>query len=148
MPDKGHTVEEDGYVNQISATGRWYSLFASMAGVRGEGPDPRGLPDNLTKTVKLAVDAWDCDGHSHSWLTLKEFEELLKQHNVEPTDRVEMFYDWTEFAKADDYKNRPPDYSTIVAACKQQVEELEAEAILLDCEPSKLEHRLVFFFDN
>lgn len=67
-------------------SGRNYDLFAILANVRngfgfagiptGEGfvpiDMPRGLPEDVSAIVKAISDAWDCDGHSHSFLTLRE----------------------------------------------------------------------------
>jgi len=48
-----------------------------LAGVRtGDGfvpiADPKGVPDDASEDYLEEVARWDCDGHSHSWLTLKE----------------------------------------------------------------------------
>lgn len=72
--------------NSLVYNGRNYNLFAILANVRngygfagcdtGEGfvpiSEPKGLPDDVTEEVKRCSDQWDCDGHSHSYLTLKE----------------------------------------------------------------------------
>jgi hypothetical protein len=61
-------------------------LFAILADVRngygfagcdtGDGfkpiAEPRGLPEDVSPGVKKMSDYWDCDGHSHSYFTLKE----------------------------------------------------------------------------
>lgn len=65
---------------------RNYQLFALLADVRNgsgfAGCDtgnhiepisiPKGLPKDCSAKVQLNSDDWDIDGHSHSWLTLKE----------------------------------------------------------------------------
>lgn len=51
---------------------RNYRLFAALAGVRGDGPEPRGIPDDASATTRLLVRQWGGDGHSHSWLPLAE----------------------------------------------------------------------------
>jgi hypothetical protein len=65
------------YTNYYGYRGRNYDLFAILAGVRNYNDiqpisEPRGLPDDVCKPIKKESDAWDCDGHSHSYLTLKE----------------------------------------------------------------------------
>ena len=60
--------------------GRNYGLFATLADVRNDyGIDPisepKGLPKNIHKVTKKEADYWDSDGHSHSWLTIKELTE-------------------------------------------------------------------------
>lgn len=54
------------------ALNRNYRLFAALAGVRGEGPDPRGVPDDVSPLTKIQFEHWDGDGHSHSWLPLAD----------------------------------------------------------------------------
>lgn len=69
--------------------GRNYSLFAILADVRngygvagvdtGEGyipiSQPRGLPFGTSDEVRGEAQDWGYDGHSHSWLTLRELQE-------------------------------------------------------------------------
>lgn len=60
---------------------RSYLFFDWLCGVRGPREElksrlsekPRGLPDDLSPISKMLVDAWDSDGHSHSFATLAEF---------------------------------------------------------------------------
>lgn len=65
---------------------RNYNLFSILADVRnGHGfagvktgagftpiSEPRGLPKDVSKQVRSASDDWSGDGHSHSWLTVRE----------------------------------------------------------------------------
>lgn len=62
---------------------RDYDLFATLANVRNYGKtdyisEPRGLPDDITDDVKAMAGDWDIDGHSHSYLTLRE---IIDFHN-------------------------------------------------------------------
>ncbi len=86
---------------------RNYNLFAILADVRngrgfaglvtGEGfkpiSTPKGLPEDASAKVKAESDAWNGDGHSHSWHTLSDL----------------LAYDWTQwtglsgFVHADQY---------------------------------------------
>lgn len=73
------------YVKSIY-DGRNYELFTALADVRHcDGIDvidkPRGLPKDVSPTVKKESDDWGVDGHSHSWLTA---EELFKYQNTHP----------------------------------------------------------------
>ena len=52
---------------------RNYAFFAALAGVRGDGPDPAGLPEDVSELAQEESEAWDGDGHSHSWNTLYDF---------------------------------------------------------------------------
>lgn len=57
---------------------RNYSLFTTLAGVRDYSEkvipvsEPKGIPDDCSDYVKEQYGDWDCDGHTHSFLTLKE----------------------------------------------------------------------------
>jgi hypothetical protein len=84
-------------VNQHFYDGRNYDLFAILANVRngrgfagvdtGDGfkpiSGPKGLPSDISAEVQAESDRWDCDGHSHSWLTVSEL----------------LAYDWTQRTK-------------------------------------------------
>lgn len=77
--------------------GRNYNLFSILANVRngygfagcktGEGfvpiSMPKGIPDDASERVSAGSESWGDDGHSHSWLTLREIFE----------------YDWTRVTK-------------------------------------------------
>lgn len=60
---------------------RNYILFALLANVRNQYnltpiSQPKGLPKDITISVKEESNEWGTDGHSHSWLTLKELIEF------------------------------------------------------------------------
>ncbi len=73
---------------------RNYERFTALAGVRGEGPEPRGLPDDISDGVKLYRDEWSGDGHSDSWHTIKDAAQLFLE---------------TEYAKITDYMSAYPE---------------------------------------
>lgn len=57
--------------------GRNYGIFGFLANVRNYSfvppiAEPRGLPEGVSKPVQESNENWDGDGHSHSWLSLKE----------------------------------------------------------------------------
>lgn len=54
------------------APDRNYGRFAALAGVRGPGPKPKGLPDDCSDSVLMIAEDWGHDGHSHSWYTMDE----------------------------------------------------------------------------
>lgn len=60
----------------IRYSGRNYSLFAALAGVRNHGitpmAEPRGMPDDVTVEVKSEWARWGPDAHSASYFTLTE----------------------------------------------------------------------------
>lgn len=53
--------------------GRSYSFFAKLAGVRGEGPDPNGVPDDASDMSVAFIERWGSDGHSHGHLPAIDF---------------------------------------------------------------------------
>ena len=64
--------------------GRWYSLFANMAGVRNYEDsvvpvaEPRGMPSDASFVAKDSHEDWGADAHTQSWLTLDEFKAAYK----------------------------------------------------------------------
>lgn len=91
--------EDDGEEGWMECKTRFYSdrnydLFAILADVRngrgfagiktGEGfnpiSEPRGVPGDASPEYKQIVEQWDCDGHSHSYHTLRDL----------------LDYDWTQ----------------------------------------------------
>lgn len=103
---KYETVQKDivEYEDRFYA-GRNYDLFAILANVRngygfagtdtGDGfipiSEPRGLPDDVSELIKDESEDWGPDGHSHSWLTLKELLE----------------YDWGQVTKHRGWVSQP-----------------------------------------
>lgn len=58
------------------ATVRNYRRFAALAGVRGNGPEPKGLPEDISDSTRLCSDEWGVDGHSHSYMDLQETAKI------------------------------------------------------------------------
>lgn len=61
---------------------RNYSLFATLANVRNYGgttviSEARGLPDDIHPLTKQIADDWGCDGHTHSYYTLRELLDYM-----------------------------------------------------------------------
>ena len=52
---------------------RDYDFFARLAGVRGDGPEPNGVPSDASALTQRCVMRWEGDGHSHVHMTLREF---------------------------------------------------------------------------
>jgi len=63
---------------------RDYAVFTKMAGVRDSGLSiepislPKGLPINISFTTRFHTEYLGDDGHSHSWLSYVEMQELLR----------------------------------------------------------------------
>ena len=104
---------------------RNYMLFAKMAGVRNYWDDlnpispPKGIPNDISKTIRFIYDYEKCDAHSESWLSSGEVMELYKFLD---TDKFKEYMngnnrgwqifgylfgnDWTGFVE---YKDEMPD---------------------------------------
>ena len=52
---------------------RDYKFFARLAGVRGDGPEPNGVPPDASAMSQRCVLRWGGNGHSHGHMTLREF---------------------------------------------------------------------------
>lgn len=139
---------DDGIVSEIrevDTVSRDYNLFAKLANVRGySGRVPLGIPDDISDAIELKLDDWGVDGHSHSFMSIEEFEQILKKAGYEETDATDMFPSRRGFMAG---VGTPP-FSTIVAACKRDAEELKVDNILLTEEEINVQHRVIFFFDN
>lgn len=80
-------VASTDYGYDPKARDRNYSFFAALASVRGESDrKPIGLPEDASDLSLACIKDWDSDGHSHSWMGLKEFVELWYQNawNADP----------------------------------------------------------------
>ena len=110
---------------------RNYSIFAFLAGVRNYDhctpiSEPKGLPDDISDEVKEKADDWDGDGHSHSFLTVKELSDF---------DYGKTFFD--------DRGKETETYSNFLG--KQFFDDLE---ILKNLDENPENVRVVFWFDN
>ena len=64
---------DDG-VHPLGRLGRRdYGFFARLAGVRGDGPEPNGVPPDASALTQRCVSRWESDNHSHGHMTLREF---------------------------------------------------------------------------
>lgn len=95
--------------------GRNYALFAMLAGVRNrcdfvQISDTKGVPSNMSDTVKNEYEEWYGDAHSASWLTLRE----LKEFNWNQTTKHQGYIPLSSYA--DYIKTGSPDsYSQVVS---------------------------------
>lgn len=82
MPSVSYDHHEIGTMTNVvpAMKNRNYSFFAALAGVRGDGPEAKGVPDNASPLTKAAVESWGTDGHSHSWDKLDDFMTLHIKH--------------------------------------------------------------------
>lgn len=73
----GHESAYGGAWSLPIALTRNYERFAALAGVRGDGPEPRGLPDDASETARYLADECGWDGHSHSWMPVKDAARIF-----------------------------------------------------------------------
>lgn len=95
---------------------RDYALFERMAGVRGDVKEaiapPRGLPDDATEMTRFCCDYEGGDGHSHSWLSAVEIDELEQWDSArEIQPRSVIGPEWDRFLFGNCYSdfNRSPE---------------------------------------
>ena len=104
---------------------RNYHFFAALCGVRGDGPEPKGFPDDASTMAQYESRRWEGDGHSHSWETLEDYARLwLETHYNESFVAEQMQKYMTTGDK--------PDHRALL------FEDLDEET----------EYRVLFFFDN
>lgn len=71
-------------VQEIEDRSRNYKRFAALAGVRGEGPEPRGIPHDVSDTVRYHIEYWGVDGHSHSQMSLRDAAKVWLETDWAP----------------------------------------------------------------
>ena len=72
-------------VKELKDNARNYQRFAKLAGVRGDGPEAKGLPDDVSDTARLASDEFGY-GHSHSYIDLLDALEIFRSTSSAPRD--------------------------------------------------------------
>ena len=103
---------------------RDYVFFAALAGVRGEGPEPKGLPADASDSVGMFADDFASDGHSHSWESLKDFVNLHSFIHADEYKKVRSLNDKIKYL-----------FPGVKAHCRLQLEDVDM-------------FRVVFWFDN
>lgn len=108
-----------------SAQDRLYDRFALLAGVRGEGPAPKGLPDDISAGTKYYFEGWEADAHSMSWNNAVEFVAICEQTSNRERSKwalalpeQESLSYWLEI---DDYYDREQHYEPLEVAVKWRV---------------------------
>ncbi len=159
-------------INPIYSS-RNYSLFTALAGVRDYSENaecisqPKGLPKDISKVTKAESKRWGRDGHSHSYLTLKEikdfratkkktkFKGLVSKYDAEILNKGLGFpQSWCRYAD--------PSLGLVLREWEEEIDVLHNITKLLDermreefwifdsDEHPELEKeiRIVFWFDN
>lgn len=70
---------------------RNYDRFAALAGVRGEGPEPKGIPQDASPLARYESEEWGDDGHSHSWLPVDEAAKIFLATERLPNDWCKQY---------------------------------------------------------
>lgn len=83
-------VKPTPYDHFYRITDRNYEFFAAIAGVRGPGPEPRGIPEDLSVPAQEEIECWAGNGHSHTWLYANELCELFLQHHMTESEVAEF----------------------------------------------------------
>lgn len=127
-------VLPQGYWN---LTERNYTLFAALAGVRGDGPDPKGLPEDVSEYVEYYSDRWDADGHSHSWEMAADFMDLYLGNKERHYNEEAPLNEYTQTTLKDGRK---------YAVAQFLMEMCSVDSELGGFDPD--DYRFVFWFDN
>lgn len=77
------------YGNQDYCGARNYARFAKLAGVRGDGPEAKGVPADVSPGTKWHIDRYGMDGHSHSYDNAVRFLGICEatSHQTDETPR-------------------------------------------------------------
>ena len=110
---KGHYCALDKRYAWPLATSRNYSRFAALAGVRGDGPDPRGIPDDASELSKLQIADWGQDGHSHSWMSVAEAAPIFYETDSYKKDEFARYYPAAYYFDVDMDSKKLEDYCIV-----------------------------------
>lgn len=95
-----------------AALDRNYGRFAALAGVRGDGPQARGLPDDASDT---AVHLFETQGdHTPSWLPIKDATRIFSEtehHTLRDFDQQYPAYFY--FGLEDEIEGMPDDFRLV-----------------------------------
>jgi hypothetical protein len=127
LPEEERRRRMDAGVHPFGLLSRRdYEFFSRLAGVRGDGPVPNGVPPDASAMTRRTIARWERSGHSHGHMPLREF---IKRKIINDNSLVEVT------------KTRLQGIDPIVEYLKEHVCELDD--ITLDDNT-----RVVFFFDN
>lgn len=75
---RASSAMNDGFHAYWNLRSRNYALFAALAGVRGDGPEPRGLPEDVSQLIEDEYEGWRGDAHSVSWYLASDFVRIYE----------------------------------------------------------------------
>lgn len=159
---------EDGRFDVIEIYGgRSYSLFSTLADVRNNHNliepicQAKGIPVDASDEYRELCERWEGDGHSHSYFTLQELEDVFDKHSVvthkglinqeqiKELEKGNLPNSWCQGTNQEGYEWRSWEdkhYSFI-----HLVENLRSRLNHYhpwDSDDHKSDIRIVFFFDN
>lgn len=166
--------EQDGHKNEFEIVelyeDRNYILFSMLANVRNKDNNPiisqpKGMPDDCCDYVNKQKEYWGKDGHSHSYLTLKELKDFQEQHKVTKysgmmteqnaalVDKGEMPDSWCAWTNQKGYVYREWEYESdtlgvLVEKLEQRLKEEMYYSYDSDIESEYDNIRIVFWFYN
>jgi len=114
---------------------RNYELFSALAGVRGDGPEPKGLPQDVSEYVEVEFQGWGMDAHSASWYLADEFVQIYDRIGAEVDEEIPLSPYVTARMKYGEE-----------AATTQFLD--DKVSVVVDEEGSVDDYRFVFWFDN
>ena len=88
---KGEWVASSIPHHSSPSINRNYDRFARLAGVRGPGPEPRGVPKDASQTTRYLVEELGRDGHSHSFYSLAEAMPIFLETGYEQGDFAKKY---------------------------------------------------------
>ncbi len=151
---------------------RNYSLFSTLAGVRDYTDkitpvsEPKGSPEDCCEYVNKEKEDWDGDGHTHSWLTLKELKDYQSQNPtlhhtglLAPADLVEFDSkgtppnSWCQGTNVVGYERREwSETNDTLIPLIDKLQQRAKELLQYDFQEYNPENdekvRIVFWFDN
>ncbi len=89
---KGHGwfgLSGTDYGYRPGAKERHYNFFSELAGVRGEGPDAKGVPDDASDLTLECLNHWKGDAHSMTYYSVEHFVEVWLKCNKDLNMLVE-----------------------------------------------------------
>ncbi len=170
-PYFGRWDNEEEYSHAPIYRDRNYSLFSTLAGVRDYSEkvipvhEPKGVPLDCCEYVRKMEDVWDGDGHSHSWLTLKELKEyqakqptlprsgLINQSQIKDLENGIFPNSWCQGTNVQGYERREwvEENNTLVpliALIEERLESLSYNVYHEEGTDKDENIRIVFWFDN
>jgi hypothetical protein len=89
---KDRSTSAEGFVGFWQLRNRNYELFSALANVRGDGngPEPKGLPQDVSEYVEVEFQGWGVDAHSASWYLADEFVQIYDRIGVEVDEEIPL----------------------------------------------------------